>query len=73
MRVSISKGYQSYIEELMGRLKTDDPKLAVEHIIGCWIAAMDLPTQAIAPTLTTGASQAPLLTGDELDSLADWG
>jgi len=73
MRVSIEKGYHPPIQKLMKQLQTDDPKLAVHHIIGCWIATKDLSVQAIAPTLTTGASQAPLLTGDELDSLADWG
>jgi len=73
MRVSIEKGYHPSIQKLMEQLQTDDPKLAVHHIIGCWIAAKDLSTQAIAPTLATGTNQAPLLTGDELDSLADWG
>lgn len=73
MRVSIEKGYHLPIQKLMEQLQTDDPRLAVHHIIGCWIAAKDLSTQAIAPTLTTGASQAPLLTGEELNSLADWG
>ena len=48
MRVSIEKGYHSPIQELMERLQTDDPKLAVHHIIGCWIAANSKPAQAIA-------------------------
>jgi len=73
MRVSIEKGYHPSIQKLMEQLQTDDPKLAVHHIIGCWIATKDLSTQAIAPTLVTGTNQAPLLTGDELANLADWG
>ena len=39
MRVSIERGYQPAIEKLMSQLETDDPKLAVHHIIGCWISS----------------------------------
>jgi len=49
MRVSISKGYQDYIKALMEKLQTDDPKLAIEHIIGSWIEVNSKPAQAIAP------------------------
>lgn len=48
MRVSIERGYHAPIEKLMSQLQTDDPKLAVHHIIGCWIAAGGCPGHAVA-------------------------
>jgi len=57
MRVSIEKGYHSPIQELMEKLQTDDPKLAVHHIIGCWIAANGYALPAIAPAVETPSEQ----------------
>lgn len=48
MRVSIPKGYRVPIEKLMSQLQTDDPALAVNHIVGCWIAAGGCPGHGVA-------------------------
>ena len=39
MRVSIPKGFHPSVQKLMAQLQTDDPALAVNHIIGSWIAS----------------------------------
>jgi hypothetical protein len=38
MRVTIERGYQPTVKALMKKLQVSDPKLAVQHIIGCWLA-----------------------------------
>jgi hypothetical protein len=38
MRVTIDKGYRRAVEQLMSELQTEDPKLAIQHIIGCWLS-----------------------------------
>ncbi len=38
MRVTIDKGYRRAVEQVMSDLQTEDPKLAIQHIIGCWLA-----------------------------------
>jgi len=48
MRISVPKGYRPAIEKLMSQLQTDDPALAVNHVIGCWLASNGCPGQAIA-------------------------
>ncbi|MFE4108556.1 hypothetical protein [Almyronema epifaneia] len=66
MRVNIEKGYHSLIYELMEKLKTDDPKLAVHHIIGCWAMNQGCPgTQ-------TASKVEPPESADEFSNLVDW-
>ncbi len=72
MRVSIEKGYHSPIQKLMGQLQTDDPKLAVHHIIGCWIAANGCPGHAIALTPNITVQQPAPSTDSEFADLTDW-
>lgn len=47
MRVSIPKGFHSPIQRLMQQLQTDDPALAVTHIVGCWLASNGCPGSSI--------------------------
>ena len=50
MRVSIPKGFHPPVQKLMQQLQTDDPTLAVNHIIGCWLASNGCPGRAIDST-----------------------
>ena len=63
MRVSIERGYHAPIQELMGRLQTSDPKLAVHHIIGCWFASNGCPGHAV--TSATPSNQQSLQISDD--------
>ena len=47
MRVTIPAGYRAAVHKLMQQLQTDDPALAVNHILGCWFAANGCSGQAI--------------------------
>ena len=53
MRISIPKGFHAPVQKLMQQLQTDDPALAVNHIIGCWLAANSCPSRAIAASTST--------------------
>jgi len=68
MRVSIERGYHAPIQELMGRLQTSDPKLAVHHIIGCWLASNGCSGHAIAPS-TLPNQQSLQISDDEFIDL----
>jgi hypothetical protein len=68
MRVSIEKGYHAPIQKLMGQLQTDDPKLAVHHIIGCWLAANGCSGHSVAASIATVQPASD----DEFDIIPDW-
>jgi hypothetical protein len=53
MRVSIPKGFHQPIQKLMQQLQTDDPALAVNHVIGCWLASNGCPGHAIATSTSS--------------------
>ena len=61
MRVSIDKGFDPLITEVMEQIKTNEPRLAVQHIIGLWASSQE--------TLTTAAGDVDL--GKLENSLAD--
>ncbi|NET40084.1 MAG: hypothetical protein F6K19_50460 [Cyanothece sp. SIO1E1] len=67
MRVTIEKGFQPLIREVMGLLRTDDPKLAVNHIIGSWAAGQTCPALH-KPELGLIQTQSE----DEFAAIADW-
>lgn len=68
MRVSIERGYHTAIQQLMGQLQTDDPKLAVHHIIGCWLTSHGCSGHAVA---AVPSSPAPTSTNTPDDEFAD--
>ena len=68
MRITIEKGYQPLVQEVMARIRTEDPKIAVYHIIGCWAASGCQGITAAEPTASTVTESAL----DEFDSIADW-
>ncbi|NET36884.1 MAG: hypothetical protein F6K19_33465 [Cyanothece sp. SIO1E1] len=67
MRVTIEKGFQPLIREVMAIIRTDDPKLAVNHIIGSWAAGQTCPG---LQKNELGQLQVP--PEDEFDAIADW-
>jgi hypothetical protein len=71
MRITIEKGYQPRIKELMATLQTDDPKLAVHHIIGCWLAANGCSGHSVAAGVGAIATVQPA-SNDEFDIIPDW-
>lgn len=72
MRVSIPKGYHAPIERLMAQLQTDDPALAVIHIVGCWLASGGCPGQAIGSTSEVSPTGEKTAAADDLDDIIDW-
>ena len=68
MRVSIERGYHAPIQELLGRLQRSDPKLAVHHIIGCWLASNSCLGHAVAPS-TLSSQQSLQISDDEFIDL----
>lgn len=68
MRITIEKGYQPLVQEVMARIRTEDPKIAVYHIIGCWAAS---GCQGITPSQQTAQTVAGTDSQD-FDSIADW-
>jgi hypothetical protein len=68
MRVSIERGFHAPIQQLMGQLQTDDPKLAIHHIIGCWLASNGCPGHAVA-SVPSSSAMLPTSTAD--DEFAD--
>ena len=68
MRITIEKGYQPLVQEVMARIRTEDPKIAVYHIIGCWAASGCQGMTTDQPTSST-VTESGL---DEFDSIADW-
>lgn len=69
MRVSIPKGYRAPIEKLMQQLQTDDPALAVNHIVGCWLASNGCPGAAIS---SNSSSSQPIAPADEYADITEW-
>lgn len=65
MRVSIERGYHTPIKQLMGQLKTDDPKLAVHHIIGCWLASGGCPGAVLSPSASQPVANQQQLSADD--------
>lgn len=68
MRVSIEKGFQPLVLEVMEQIRVDDPKLAINHILGSWAAGQqcpNLPASGHHATTTTDM-------GDEFSQLTDW-
>lgn len=72
MRVSIERGYQPAIKELMRQLRTDDPKLAVHHVIGCWFASNGCPGHAVASIPTATEPLPSQLPTDEFSDITEW-
>lgn len=66
MRVSIERGFQPLVKQVMSQIQTDDPKLAINHIIGSWAAGQQGPGVSAAPPA------APPPPADEFAALADW-
>jgi hypothetical protein len=64
MRISIQKGYHAPVQRLMRQLQTDDPALAVHHIIGCWLAAGSCPVSPTAAPASATPQQAITLDDD---------
>ncbi|NEQ33188.1 MAG: hypothetical protein F6K04_19685 [Leptolyngbya sp. SIO4C5] len=73
MRVSIEKGFQPLVREVMEQIRTEDPKLAVHHIIGCWSANQGCPGlhNAAAPAAATQPPP-PAAIEEEFAAIADW-
>ena len=69
MRITIEKGYQPLVQEVMARIRTEDPKIAVYHIIGCWAASGCQGMTAEQATSSSTVTESGL---DEFDSIADW-
>ncbi|EKV02355.1 hypothetical protein Lepto7375DRAFT_4582 [Leptolyngbya sp. PCC 7375] len=68
MRITIDKGFQPLIREVMAKIHTDDPRLALNHIISTW--AMGQQTN---PTLPSPPQQAQVTElDDEFSQLTDW-
>ncbi|MEM9008140.1 MAG: hypothetical protein AAGE59_32110 [Cyanobacteria bacterium P01_F01_bin.86] len=68
MRVSIEKGFQPLVLEVMQQIRVDDPKLAINHIIGSWAAGNQCPNLPAAAHHATTATD----TDDEFSQIADW-
>lgn len=72
MRVSIERGYHHHVKAVMDQLKTDDPKLAIHHIIGCWVASQGC--SGIGTQSRTAAPTSPKVIDEtDFDLLTDWG
>ena len=69
MRISIEKGFQPLVLKVMQQIHVDDPKLAVNHIIGSWAAGQQCPNLPASGNNTATATD----TEDEFSQIADWG
>lgn len=47
MRITIEKGFQDLVLEVMEQIRASDPKLAVNHIIGSWAAGQQCPNLGV--------------------------
>ncbi|NET39248.1 MAG: hypothetical protein F6K19_45965 [Cyanothece sp. SIO1E1] len=52
----------------MRTIQTDDPKLAVHHIIGSWAAGQTCPGAQVSPSLQVNQE----VINDDIDALVDW-
>ena len=68
MRITIDKGFQPLIREVMAQIHTDDPRLALNHIISTWAASQHANHQ---PALSLPQTQAAE-PNDEFSQLTDW-
>ncbi|MEA5464612.1 hypothetical protein [Leptothoe sp. PORK10 BA2] len=68
MRVSIEKGFQPLVLEVMEQIRVDDPKLAINHIIGSWAAGQQCPNLPASGHQVATQTE----TGDEFSQIADW-
>ncbi|MGD1950730.1 MAG: hypothetical protein ACFB14_13950 [Leptolyngbyaceae cyanobacterium] len=68
MRVSIEKGFQPLVMEVMEQIRVDDPKLAINHIIGSWAAGQQCPNLPASGHYTVTTTD----TTDEFSQIADW-
>ena len=66
MRIQIDKGFQPLIREVMELIHTEDPRLALNHIISTW-AASQYSNSSSPP-----ASQPVPAPDDEFSQLTDW-
>ncbi|HEY9879614.1 MAG TPA: hypothetical protein V6D29_14245 [Leptolyngbyaceae cyanobacterium] len=71
MRVSIERGYQHHVQAVMEKLKTDDPKLAIHHIIGCWVTNQGCGGLHTNPQTSTPTAQTAI-NEDNFSAIADW-
>ena len=69
MRVSIERGFQPLVKEVMQQIRVDDPKLAINHIIGSWAAGNQCPNLPASGHHTAAVTD----TDDEFSQIADWG
>ena len=70
MRVSVSKkAHQTLLLEVAASLKSDDPKVGLEHILNCWLA----PSHPLTPpTNVLDAAKLFAPPEVELTAISDW-
>ena len=56
MRICIRNERQNAVREVMAQLRTSDPKIAVDWIIGDWLSRQDQATQAQPQTAAAAMS-----------------
>lgn len=67
MRITIDKGYRPLIQKTMQDLGVDDPRLALNHILGTYAASQNGGHPMALPQTATAAA-----TDDEFSQLTDW-
>ena len=72
MRVTIERGYHAPIQQLMEQLQTDDPKLAVHHIIGCWLSSRGCPGHSVASVPSSPAPVPTIPPDDEFSAVIEF-
>ncbi|MBE9065144.1 hypothetical protein IQ260_00560 [Leptolyngbya cf. ectocarpi LEGE 11479] len=67
MRITIEKGFQPLIRKVMEEIQVEDPKLALNHILGIYAASQSGHPLAPLPQATQ-----PTDIDDEFAQLTDW-
>lgn len=68
MRITIEKGFQPLIRDVMQKIGVDDPRLALNHILGTYAASKNNSSQSPPSLSVTQSTDAE----DEFSELTDW-
>ncbi|MEM9805757.1 MAG: hypothetical protein AAF959_10800 [Cyanobacteria bacterium P01_D01_bin.56] len=66
MRITIEKGFQPLIRDVMQKIGVDDPRLALNHILGTYAASRQTSQLPVIPVTPAVSDE------DEFSQLADW-
>lgn len=66
MRITIEKGFQPLIEKVMTEIGVDEPRLALNQILGTYAASRQATHPPVIPVTPAAPDE------DEFSQLADW-